>query len=168
MQQGNFVGSTPIYQGKLLLENTIQILLNARKFGCPIIFVQNMGSKGDPDEPNTEGWNIHPKLQIIDRDTIIQKTTPDAFYNTKLNQKLTELKIEHLIILGLQTEYCIDTTVRRAYSKGFQVTLVSDCHSTWDSDVLTSPQIIKHHNLVLSGFFAKLVTTEELYSALSS
>ena len=50
MQLGNFIGSAPINQGPLLLENTLKILLKGRKFGYPIIFIQNMGGKGDPDE----------------------------------------------------------------------------------------------------------------------
>ena len=166
IQLGNFIGSAPINQGPLLLENTLKILLKGRKFGYPIIFIQNMGGKGDPDEPETAGWEIHPKLLVSKNDQIIQKTTPDAFHKTQLSKVLSELNCKHLIILGLQTEYCIDTTIRRAFSLGFQVTLVADCHSTWDSDILSASLIIDHHNQVLNGFFAQLITTEEFCKSL--
>jgi len=101
MQLGNFIGAAPINQGELLLENTIKILFNGRKSNLPIIFVQNMGGKGDPDEPNTEGWQIHPELIVSDSAPIIQKMTPDAFHKTKLTNVLSELNSVHLIILGL-------------------------------------------------------------------
>lgn len=47
---------------------------------------------------------------------------------------------------------CIDTTCRRAFSLGYKVTLVSDAHSTWNSQVITAQQIINHHNSVLRWF----------------
>jgi nicotinamidase-related amidase len=55
---------------------------------------------------------------------MIKKETPDAFHKTNLHQKLKSKGIEKLVIAGLQTEYCIDTTCRRAYSLGYEVVLV--------------------------------------------
>ncbi len=85
---------------------------------------------------------------------MIEKETPDAFHKTTLHQKLKSKGIKRLVIAGLQTEYCIDTTCRRAYSLGYNVILVKDAHSTWDSTNLTAEQIIRHHNRVLGGWFA--------------
>ena len=70
--------------------------------------------------------------------------------------------VKNLIITGMQTEYCVDTTCRRAYSLGYRVTLVKDAHSTWGTDLLTAPQIIAHHNEVLGGWFAKLKEADEI------
>jgi nicotinamidase-related amidase len=58
-----------------------------------------------------------------------------------------------LVVAGIQTEYCVDTTCRRAYSLGYDVTLVQDGHSTWDTPDLCAPQIIAHHNRTLGGWF---------------
>jgi len=52
------------------------------------------------------------------------------------------------------TEYCVDTTSRRATSLGYDVTLASDAHLTRDNQVLTAANIIAHHNFVLGGFGA--------------
>ena len=52
------------------------------------------------------------------------------------------------------TEYCVDTTARRAVSMGYDVTLVSDAHTTIDNKLLTAAQIIAHHNALLDGFDA--------------
>ncbi|NMC12554.1 MAG: hypothetical protein GYA34_06690 [Chloroflexi bacterium] len=54
----------------------------------------------------------------------------------------------------------MDTTCRRAYSLGYDVTLIKDAHSTWNTDVLEAPQIIAHHNQVLEGWFVKLKSTD--------
>jgi nicotinamidase-related amidase len=50
------------------------------------------------------------------------------------------------------TPMCIDTTVRSAVSHGYGVTLIQDAHSTIDSEILTAPSIIAHHNDVLQAF----------------
>lgn len=60
--------------------------------------------------------------------------------------------IEHVFITGIQTEVCVDTTCRRAFSMGYKVTLVTDTHSTWSSEEITAQQIINHHNSVLRWF----------------
>ncbi|MFX1517847.1 MAG: isochorismatase family protein, partial [Promethearchaeota archaeon] len=96
------------------------------------------------------------------RDLVIQKSTPDAFHDTSLKSELGSREIKEIIITGLQTEYCIDTTCRRAFSLNFEVTLVEDAHSTWDSDLLTAKQIISHHNAVLGGWFVTLKKTTDI------
>jgi len=83
---------------------------------------------------------------------IIQKTTPDSFFNTSLDEELKSRGIEDLYITGIQTELCVDTTCRRAFSQGYKVTVVSDAHSTFDSAELTAQKIINHHNHTLRWF----------------
>lgn len=93
---------------------------------------------------------------------LIQKHTPDAFHETNLHYELKSRKIKRLVIVGLQTEYCIDTTCRRAFTLGYEVTLVKDAHSTWDSSLITAQQIIDHHNHVLGGWFVTLKSEREI------
>ena len=95
-------------------------------------------------------------------DVVVQKRHPDSFQGTTLRQELASRTIERLVITGIQTEYCVDTTCRRAYSLGYDVTLVKDAHSTWDSDHLTASQVIAHHNDVLGGWFAALKEASEV------
>ena len=77
-----------------------------------------------------------------------------------LHDGLQKQNIERLTICGIQTEYCVDTTTRRAYSLGYHVRLVSDGHSTWDGEPFSASQKIEHHNQVLGGWFAELVEAE--------
>jgi nicotinamidase-related amidase len=86
-------------------------------------------------------------------DTIIKKQMPDAFYKTGLQQYLSAHGIKKLIIAGIQTELCVDTTYRQACNLEYEVTLVKDAHSTWDRDGLTASQMIAHHNALLSDWF---------------
>lgn len=162
MQLGNFQGPDPIHGKEELLSNVQLLIDKARDEGVPIFYVQNKGSKGDPDEIGTPGWEIHPTIVPKEGDVVIEKETPDAFHKTTLHPKLKSKRIEKLVIAGLQTEYCIDTTCRRAYSLGYDVVLAKDAHSTWDSSNLTAEQIIGHHNQVLGGWFVTLKNENEI------
>ncbi len=70
--------------------------------------------------------------------------------------------IAKLVVAGIQTECCVDTTCRRASSLGYQTTLVRDAHSTWDSRTLSAAQIITHHNEALDGWFVTPKPSSEI------
>ena len=162
-QFGNFIDPKyPIFKGEVLISKIKSLVDKMRSVQIPVIYIQHNGGNGDPDEPGTEGWEIHPSIAPHKRDLVIQKSTPDAFYDTSLKNELDSREIKKIIIAGLQTEYCIDTTCRRAFSLNFEVTLVEDAHSTRDSDLLTAKQIINHHNAVLGGWFVTLKTTTDI------
>ncbi|MBE0341825.1 isochorismatase family protein, partial [Paenibacillus sp. 28ISP30-2] len=68
------------------------------------------------------------------------------------------------IIAGMQTEFCLDTTCRNAYSLGYQNNvLVLDAHSTFNSKVLSGEQIVAHHNEMLGNRFVRLLATEDVH-----
>lgn len=162
MQVCNFKGDTPVYNGSNLLSNVSTLIGKAREARIPIIYIQHCGSTGSIDQPNTPGWEIHPEILPHVEYVVIQKRHPDAFQDTDLQVELVTRSIKKLIIAGIQTEYCIDTTCRRAYNLGFDVILVKDGHSTWDSEILTGQQIIEHHNKVLGGWFVTLIEADEI------
>ena len=162
LQAGNFSERNPINKGNELLIKVKSLINKARKTQIPIVYVQNNGGSGDPDAYGTPGWEIHPSISPVKGDVVIQKQSPDAFHETNLHRELASRSIKKLIIVGLQTEYCIDTTCRRAFSLGYEITLVEDAHSTWDSPLLTAQQIINHHNQVLGGWFATLKKEREI------
>ena len=131
-----------------------KLLSKARASNTPIIYVQHDGEAGHPLEVGTEGWQIHPDIKPHAEDLIIRKRASDSFFETTLQHELEARGIKHLIVAGCMTEYCVDTTARRAISMGYDVTLVSDAHTTIDNKLLTAAQIIAHHNALLDGFDA--------------
>lgn len=76
---------------------------------------------------------------------------------------MNELGIEQLVFAGAQTEFCLDTTMRNAYSKGFQQNLlVKGTHSTLDSALFSAEDIIKHHESVWNNRFVQICTLKEI------
>lgn len=162
IQVGNFIDPQPIFNGDKLLSKIKSLVIKMRSAESTIIYIQNNGSTGDPDEPGTVGWEIHPFITPHKSNLVIQKSSPDSFYGTSLKKELDSRGIKKIIIVGLQSEYCIDTTCRRAFSLNYEVILVQDAHSTWDSELLTAEQIVNHHNSVLGGLFVSLKKTGEI------
>jgi nicotinamidase-related amidase len=126
----------------------------AHAAGIPVILVQHDGGPGDVLEKGTRGWAIRDELSPLANDIVVEKTSCDSFHETELQDRLHELAITHLVIGGCQTEYCIDTTVRRAISLGYDVTLIADGHTTGDTASLQFADIVAHHNETLNGFRA--------------
>ena len=153
VQKGMFSEDDPVYDGENLLSRISTLITQARASGIPVIYVQHNGRPGDPLEPGTEGWPIHPAIETATGEPVVGKWTPDSFHETSLQQELEARGIKKLVVAGIQTEQCVDTTCRRASSMGYDITLVKDAHSTWDSRTLSAPQIIAHHNDALDGWF---------------
>lgn len=143
----------PTLQHQVL--SNVAILLNkSRSSGVPVFFIQHDGPKGHPLEAETPSWAIHPSILPRSGEPVIRKKASDSFFETGLENELKKNGIGKLIIVGGMTEFCVDTTCRRAITLGYDVTLVSDTHLTRDTPVLTASQIIAHHNLLLDGFAA--------------
>lgn len=144
-----------------MLQKIQMLIAKAREVGHAIIYIQHSEGSGSPLERGTPGWAIHPSIAPIAGDLVIEKETPDSFHETELHLKLQENGETELILTGMQTEVCVDTTCRRAFSLGYAVNLVRDAHSTWNSNTLQADQIIEHHNTVLR-LFANVVDTENV------
>src|SRR6266581_6448392 len=133
--------------------SNIQLLLGrARSSGTPVLYVQHNERGGM--EPGMPLWQIHPAVTPREGEPVIQKESPDSFYETRLQEELEARGIKRLVITGGQTQYCVDTTVRRAVAQGYDVLLASDAHTTEDSDTLSAEKIIAFYNETLNGFWA--------------
>ncbi len=142
----------PAYQGMAVLERIKTLLAQARASHTPVIYVQHGELQGEGLVVGTPRWQIHSAIAPQAGEAIVHKRASDSFYDTTLEQELRTRSIQHLIVVGGQTEYCVDTSVRRATTMGYNVTLVSDAHTTYDNDVLSAAQIIAHTNATLNGF----------------
>lgn len=142
----------PAYRSQEVLNNINTLLSQARASNTPVIYVQHDGPKGDGLEVGTPPWQIHPAIAPREDEPVVHKQASDSFHKTALHEELETKGIKQLVVVGGQTDYCVDTTVRRATTMGYNVTLVGDAHTTYDNDLLTAAQIIAYHNYTLDGF----------------
>lgn len=121
-----------------------------RAAGRPVFFVQHGEA---PDyTPGTPAWELHPGLHRRPDDLVVAKTVCDSFHQTTLGNELRHRGVDTLVICGAATEFCVDTTIRRAASEGYRVIVPADAHATKDRPILAAAQIIAHHNWVWAEF----------------
>jgi nicotinamidase-related amidase len=154
------IPNSPVYRSETMLQNIRMLIDQAKQNNIPVIYVHH--NDDQYMKVNTEGWKYHPMVAPTDGDIIVHKRTPDSFHETTLKEELDRVHIDHLVIAGMQTEYCVDTTCRRASSLGYRVTLVGDAHSTIDSPVLSAEKMVEHHNFVLGNWFCQVKDAEEV------
>jgi nicotinamidase-related amidase len=146
----------PVIEAALeaMTERLAALQAKARSVGVTVILIQHDGTAGHRLETGSAGWTLCPKIAPQKGDIVVHKSYSDSFFATDLNAQLIRHGVDHLVIGGCMTEYCIDTTIRRALSMGYDVTALTDGHTTADANGLGFDQIITHHNAIFDGFDA--------------
>lgn len=118
----------------------------ARRSDRLVVFVQNDGPKGSVDEPNTDGWQLcfDPRPE----EWVVRKTTADVFdSNPALAAELAATGVVRLVIVGMQSEFCVQETSLGALDAGFEVQVPSALHATYDdersaADIATDVELV--------------------------
>lgn len=155
VQKAMFGTAEPLH-GRAVVAVIASLIAKARASGTPVFYVQHDGGTGDEFDKNAPGFAIMDEIAPQDGDSITVKRRASAFYETGLDQSLKAAGIDHIIVCGMQTEYCVDTTIRSAFEHGYRVTAVADAHTTFDSQLLPAATIIAHTHHLWNGRFARL------------
>jgi isochorismate hydrolase len=157
-----------------ILENIQKVIRFCRQKNIPIIFTQHGYTDPSSDVGvlgewwgqvvlrGTEDWKFLPEIRIEPEDTVLAKKRYSAFYETDLENLLRSKGIRDLIISGVMTNLCCETTARDAFMRDYRVFFLIDGTATGKDD---------HHLATLKnlGFgFAYLITSEELAQNLKS
>ena len=137
------------YRAEEVVAALAEALGRARAAGAPIVFLRHNHASYAPLMRGARTWDIHPRLAPRAAETVIDKTASDGFWETNLQEVLDERGVDRLVVGGLQTEFCVDATCRAAVSRGFDVTLILDGHTTGDA-VTDAATTIRHHNYALT------------------
>jgi nicotinamidase-related amidase len=149
VQQGLCEGEGAAFDCGAVIARINGVAAKARAAGAPVVFIQHESTSGYL-EHGTREWQLADGLGAEDGDLRVRKTTPDSFLRTDLQELLQSRGIDHLIVCGMHSEFCVDTTTRRALALGYPVTLVSDAHTSAGNVALTPRQVIDHHNATLT------------------
>jgi nicotinamidase-related amidase len=148
VQRGLFDASPRPHEADAVVERINKLAERARAANVPVVFIQHESPSGLL-EHGSESWLLERNLGVADSDTVVRKTTPDSFLRTTLGELLAQWKTDQLVICGYASEFCVDTTTRRAAALGYPVVLVADAHTTHDKDHASASQIRAHHNATL-------------------
>lgn len=130
-----------------VVANINTLVENARAKDVPVIWVQHRSEELVPD---TENWEYVPELVRAEGEPLVHKEYGDSFEGTELESVLAERGVGHLVVSGAQTDACIRSTMHGGITRGYDVTLVSDAHTTEDLSEYGAPtpdKVIAHTNL---------------------
>ena len=138
-----------VFNKEQLIQTINLVIKQAKKANASIVCVRDLdvaGGKGN-------GFQVHEKILLPAETKFFDKAATNSFHGTGLLNYLKSNEINHIVIMGCETQHCIDSAVRTATINGFDVTLVGDGHSTIGNDILSPEQIINHHNKTLHGHY---------------
>ena len=156
VQAGLFCAKPPPFEAREVVERINSVTARARAAGAAVIFIQHDGQPGGEDVvPFTEGWALHPDLEVRPGELVIRKSTCDAFYGTALEAELRSRGITRVLLMGYATDFCLDATLRSAVSKELEVIVVADAHTTSENPVVSAALVRQHHNWAWANCIAR-------------
>jgi nicotinamidase-related amidase len=150
VQQGLCEGEHAAFESADVIGRINRVSAKARAAGICVIFIQHESDSGYLAF-GSPAWQLARGLHTAPADLRVRKTTADSFLRTQLQATLQAQAITDLIICGMHTEFCVDTTTRRALALGYPVVLVADAHTSEGNEYLTPRQVIQHHNATLAN-----------------
>ena len=145
VQNGIVAGA---YNRDGVIRNISTLIDKARAENAPVLWVQH-SDDGDLSR-GSESWQYVPELVLGESEPVVHKRYADSFEDTDLEKLLAEQRVGRLVVAGAQTDDCIRSTIHGAFTRGYDVTLVGDAHTTEDLTEYGAPrpeQVIAHTNL---------------------
>jgi nicotinamidase-related amidase len=152
----------PPYDGDGVLQRIGELIAKARAAKTPVMYVQHYGDGNHPFQPGKPGFPFHDAVAPAPGDEVTVKNKSSAFHGTDFDEKLKRAGIDHLVITGMQSEYCVNSAIRGAYERGYTITLVSDAHSTGDTRVAKAKDLVAIQNHTTAGDFGDVIPAAEV------
>lgn len=134
----------------------------------PIIYIQHIDYRQDAPlfKAQTSGVQLHAHLRVNSDSTIVTKQYPNSFYHTDLTQRLHQLAVDQVVICGMMTHMCVDSTTRAARELGWNPLLITDATATTDltmnGQTVTADQVSTAFLAALASFATEQTTAEFL------
>jgi nicotinamidase-related amidase len=155
------------YCGETVINNITALISACRTNNVEVIHVQHDGGPGSECEAGSEAWEIHGSVRPEAHEKVIHKKYNSAFRDTDLREHLERQGVTTLIVVGIQTEYCVDTTIRVGFEYGFAIIAPEMTNTTYDNGELTGGQIYELHNRqIFDGRFATVCSMQAVLQAI--
>ena len=151
-----------LYQLNTLLTNVKTIVDTARANGVEVIYVQHDAGPGTGFSVGDEAFEITDEVAPHEGEKVFVKTINSCFGNKDFTRYMEQQEDKRLMIIGLQTNWCIDATVKSAFERGYQVIVPEETNSTFDNDYMTGETTYRYYNEeIWPDCFAECVTFDE-------
>ncbi len=161
--QSALVSSNP-YNKSEFLANISTLISTARQKGMELVFVRHDSGTGTELEYGTDGWQIVSDIVPASGEQIFNKKFSSSFRDTGLREYLDGRGVKSIILCGMQTDFCIDTTCRVAFEFGYRVIIPRGATTTFDNHLAKAENIVRYfeNELWVGGRFAEVKPLEEV------
>lgn len=155
-----------LYDYDGFLRRVTTLIAAARKSHAEVIFFQHDDGPGSGFSVGDVDFEIAEEASPLAEEKVFVKTTNSCFSNAEFVTYLEEKKDKQLMIIGLQTNFCIDATVKSAFERGYQVVIPQGTNSTMGNEYMNAETTFKYYNeMMWPERFAKMITMEEALAA---
>ena len=159
--QEGLVNESP-YDAKNLIANTKAIIQHFRDQNTEVVFIRHSENEGLL-ATGSNNWQVYHELKPQENEKIFNKYYNSIFKDSELKKYLDSKSITDLTFVGMQVEFCIDTSVKVGFEYGYKITIVEDAISTFDNIHLSADQILSFYKeKIWRNRFAQLKTTKEI------
>ena len=155
-----------LYAFDTFMDRTVRLVDAARKNNVEVIFVQHNAGLGSGMSVGDEAFEIVDQVTPKEREKVFVKTINSCFGNKDFKRYMKRQEDKRLMIIGLQTNYCIDSTVKSAFERGFRVIIPEGTNSTFDNDYMTGETTYRYYNEDVWEELVDAVTFEEAIAML--
>lgn len=158
-----------LYNFSSFMENTVQIIRTAREKSVEILYVQHDDGPGTGFSIGDEEFEIATEVAPVAGEKIFIKNVNSCFGNREFADYLERVHEDTLMIVGLQTNFCIDATVKSAFERGYRVIIPKGTNSTFDNEYMDGETTYKYYNdMMWPNRFAECVSMEEAVKLLGN
>ena len=150
-----------LYAYDTFVDKTVRLIDAARKNHVEVIYVRHDAGAGSGLSAGDEGFEIADQVTPEAGEKVYVKTINSCFGNREFREYMEQQEDKRLMIIGLQTNYCIDATVKSAFERGYEVIIPEGTNSTFDNDYMTGEVTIRYYNEDVWDNVADVVTFEE-------
>jgi nicotinamidase-related amidase len=169
IQRDYFAGRRMTLEGaEAAAENAGRLLEHFRARNLPRVHIQHLSTRPNATFfiPGTDGVEFHAAVAPSPDELVLQKNFPNAFRATRLDTELRSCGVTELVVAGMMTHMCIDTSVRAAFDLGFKVDLAHDACATralrFGATDFAAPAVHGSFIAALNGTFATARTTAQI------
>ncbi len=158
-----------LYNLSGLIENTVKIVKTARENQIEVIYVQHDAGPGTGFFVGDEAFKIADEVAPQAGEKVFIKKINSCFGNKEFTAYLEESKDDTLMIVGLQTNFCIDATVKSAFERGYHVIIPEGTNSTFDNPYMNGENTCAYYfNEVWPDLFAECVSMDRAIELLNN
>ena len=151
-----------LYDFDGFIKNVTSIIDAARKNNVEVIYVQHDDGPGTGFSFGDKDFDIAVQVAPKENEKIFIKTINSCFGNNDLANYLRESKEKDLMIVGLQTNFCVDASVKSAFERGYKVIVPKGTNSTFDNDYMDRETTYKYYNdMMWPERFASCISVDD-------